>query len=66
MKFKSNLFHTIEILNDLWNSIRTFNDTALIYAAKEEKTDIVEILLKQNGIDVNMKDILNKKTFIKL
>ena len=61
MKFKSNLFHTIEILNDLWNSIRTFNETALIVAIKNDYADIVEILLKQNGIDVNMKDILNQK-----
>ena len=61
MIFKFNLFYMIEILNDLWNSIRTFNETALIVAIKNDYADIVEILLKQNGIDVNMKDILNQK-----
>lgn len=31
--------------------------TALIHAADKGNTDIVELLLKQDGININMKDI---------
>ena len=61
MKFKSNFFHEIEKLNDLWNLTRTFNWTALIIATINCHKEIVELLLKQEGIDINSKDILNQK-----
>ena len=60
MKFKSNFFHAISNLNDFWDFLLTFNETALICAVSEGKTEIVELLLKQEGIDINMKDILNQ------
>ena len=61
MKFKSNFFHWIEKLNDLWNLTRTFNRTALICAASEGHKEIVELLISQEGIDINIQDILNQK-----
>ena len=61
MKFKSNFFHDIEKLNDLWNLTRTFNDTALIFAAIRGHKEIVELLIRQEGIDINIQDILNQK-----
>ena len=64
MIFKSNFFHDIKKLNDLWNLTRTFNYTALIWAAQIGYKEIAEILIRQEGIDVNIKDILNQKTFI--
>ena len=51
----------IEILNDLWNSIRTFNVTALIWAVSNGQKEIVEMLLRHKDIDVNINDILNQK-----
>ena len=39
----------------------TINDTALIYAAEKGHKEIVEILLKQEGIDVNIRGISNHK-----
>ena len=60
MKFKSNFFDYIANLNYLWNLTRTFNDTALILAAKEGHKEIVELLLRQEGIDINIQDILNQ------
>ena len=39
----------------------TFNDTALIYAANSCHKEIVELLLKQEGININEIDILNQK-----
>ena len=35
-----------------------FNETALIMAAKFNHADIVQLLLAQEGIDVNIKNIL--------
>ena len=61
MKFKSNFFHSIENLNYLWNLTRTFNSTALIYAAIRGHKEIVELLIRQEGIDINIQDILNQK-----
>ena len=61
MIFISNLFHTIEILNDLWNLTQIFNVTVLIWAAYEGYKEIVELLLKQKDIDINIKSILNHK-----
>ena len=61
MKFKSNFFDYIEKLNDLWNLTRTFNYTALIYAAIGGHKEIVELLIRQEGIDINIQDILNQK-----
>ena len=61
MKFKSNFFDYIEKLNYLWNLTRTFNNTALIYAARYGHKEIVELLISQEGIDINIQDILNQK-----
>ena len=38
-----------------------YDNTALIYAAKYGYKEIVELLLKQEGIDINIKNILNQK-----
>ena len=60
--FKSNVFfYKIKYLNDLWNLTQVFNWMALMIAAYEVYTDIVELLLRQEGIDVNSKDIWNQK-----
>ena len=61
MIFKSNFFNYIEKLKYLWNLTRTFNCTAFIYAAKEGHKEIVELLMRQESIDINIKDILNRK-----
>ena len=39
----------------------TFNKTALICAAYKGHKEIVELLLNQEEIDINSKDILNAK-----
>ena len=59
--FKSKFFHNIENLNSLWNFTPTFNETALICAAWRGHKEIVELLLRQEGIDINIQDILNQK-----
>ena len=59
MIFKSNFLHFVNTLSDLWNLTRSINSTALIYAAGEGHKEIVEILLRQKGIDINNKSILN-------
>ena len=53
MKFKN--------LNDLWNFTPTFNKTAFFQAASGGHKETVEILLKQEGIDINMKSVLNQQ-----
>ena len=50
-----------EKLNDLWNLTQTFNWTALIWAAIKDHKEIIELLIRQEDIDINMKDILNRK-----
>lgn len=35
--------------------------TALMHAVKNNQIEIVELLLKQKGIDIDAKDILNQK-----
>ena len=55
------LFHDIENKNDLWNLTQIFNWTALIFAVVNNEKEIVEILLKQEGININIQDILNQK-----
>ena len=62
--FKSNFLHWIEKLNDLWNLTQTFHDTALIRAAQNGHEEIVELLIKQKGINISIQDILNQKAFI--
>ena len=42
--------------NNDWNLIKLFN-TALIWASYFGHNEIVEILLEQNGIDINTKNI---------
>ena len=59
MIFKSNFFHDIENLNYLWNLTRTFNSTSLIYAESNGYKEIVELFIRQEGIDINIQDILN-------
>ena len=49
----------IEKLNNLWNLTQIFNKTVLDNAVSKGHKEIVELLLRQEGIDVNMKDILN-------
>ena len=61
MIFKSNFLNYIEKLNYLWNLNQTFNKTALIHATEEGHEEIVELLISQEGIDINMKDILKQK-----
>ena len=48
-------------LNFLWNLTRTFNSTALMCAVRGGHKEIVELLLRQEGINVNIQDILNQK-----
>lgn len=51
----------IEILSDLWNLTQTFNGTALIYTANKGNKVIFELLLRQEGIDINIQYIWNQK-----
>ena len=44
-----------------WSLTRTFNDTALIHAAEKGHKEIVELLISQEGIDINSQNILNQK-----
>ena len=48
-------------MNDLWNLIRTFNFTALMHAAFRGHKEIFDVLIRQEGIDINIQDILNQK-----
>ena len=61
MKFEYNFFHEIEKLNGLWNLTRAFNQTALILAAEKGHKEIVELLIRQEGINISIQDILNQK-----
>ena len=61
IKFKSNFFHSIEKLKYLWDLTRTFNSTALILAALKGHKEIVELLIRQKGININIQEILNRK-----
>ena len=45
------------IFNYFWDFIQTFNYTALIYAALEGHSEVVDKLLSQSGIEINHKDI---------
>ena len=44
-------------MNYLWNLTRIFNITALIWAVWKGHKEIVEVLMKQEGIDINIQDI---------
>lgn len=57
MAFKSSIFHDVEHFNDLWNSNITFNDTLLICAERGGNFKIVELLLSQEGVEINRKGI---------
>ena len=48
-------------MNDLWILTETLNYTALILAASVGYKEIVELLMRQNDIDINIKPILNLK-----
>ena len=42
--------------NNSWNFIKLFM-TALMWASEEGHTEIVKILIEQNGIDINAKTV---------
>ena len=44
------------IQNDIWKLLKLF-ETALILASMKGHTEIVKILVEQEGIDINAKDI---------
>ena len=48
-------------MNDLWYLTRKFNYAALIWAAIEGHKEIVELLIRQEFIDINIQDIFNQK-----
>ena len=52
-------------MNVLWNLIQTFDMRALNFAAKKGYKEIVEMLLRQEDIDINAQEILNHKKFMK-
>lgn len=54
----------IENLNDLWNSTHTFNFTALILATIRCHKGIVKLLIRLEGIELSIHDILNQKLFL--
>ena len=43
-----------------------FNNTLLICSSNSGKVENVKLLLAQEGIDVNIKDIWNQNNFMKL
>ena len=61
MIFKSFFFYFVEFLNGLWNLIRLFNTMAFYCAAIFGHIEITEILLRQEGVDINNQNILNQK-----
>lgn len=56
---KSSFLITFYFFNDLWDSIPTFDDTALILAAENGHKEIVRLLLTQEDININAKNIWN-------
>ena len=42
----------------------TFNNTPVMYAASSGYEEILELLLRQKGININTQGILNLKAFI--
>lgn len=46
----------LQIYDDSWDLTRLFNMTALIIATLFGQTEIVELLLEQEGIDANIKN----------
>ena len=57
IKSKSNIFHYIEHFNDLWNYNILIDDTPLFCASEGGYFEIVELLLSQEGIEINNKGI---------
>ena len=49
-------FNHLKFQNYFWDLFKLFN-TALIWAAQTGKTEIVKLLLEQEGIDINAKNI---------
>lgn len=47
----------IEICQIQWNLIRIFYMTPLIHASWAGNVELVKLLIKQKGIDINCKDI---------
>lgn len=63
--FKTGFLNWIQILTLFMEFNQFFlNDTALNVAAAANEKDIVEILLAQEGIDVNIKKIFKTKVII--
>lgn len=44
-------------MNYFWDFIHKFKNTALIYAVKQDKTEIVKLLLADKRIDINCKSV---------
>lgn len=53
-----------QFFNHSWNFNRTFNNTALIWAALKGHTEVVQLLLTKGDIDVNIKNIKNNIHFM--
>ena len=49
-------FNNLKIQNYIWNLFKLF-DTALIWASEKGNTEIVKMLVEQDGIDINAKNI---------
>ena len=49
-------FNHLKFQNYFWDLFKLFN-TALIWAAQTGKTEIVKLLLEQEGININDKDV---------
>ena len=47
-------FNNLEFQNNIWNFFKLFK-TALIWASLRGHTEIVKILVEQEGIDINAK-----------
>ena len=48
-------FNNFLFKNNIWNFFKLF-DTALILASRKGHTEIVKILIEQEGIDINAKE----------
>ena len=48
-------FNNLEFQNNIWNFFKIFQ-TALIWASKNGHSEIVKILVEQEGIDINAKN----------
>ena len=56
-------FNNLMFQNNIWNFFKLFR-TALIYASEKGHTEIVKILVEQEGIDINAKDDIYFNNFL--